>query len=115
MIAFGVSGLKHARGHVRCALYDDADRWLEKERAHVSSAIVGSTAVCRFKGVPEGTYAIAAFHDEDDDGELDKVLGIPSEPYCFSRDARAPFGPPTFAAASFVHRGFKTVERARAR
>ena len=37
-------------------------------------------------------YAIAVFHDINDNGILDKnALGIPLEPYGFSRNARARF------------------------
>ena len=49
-----------------------------------------------------GRYAIRLFHDRDDDGELDTdLLGIPSEPYGFSNNAPARFGPPDFEAAAF--------------
>ncbi len=47
--------------------------------------------------VPAGPFAIAVFHDEDLDQELDRnFLGIPREDYGFSRDARGRFGPPSF-------------------
>jgi len=39
-------------------------------------------------------------------GKLDaNLLGIPTEGYGFSNDARALFGPPSFAAASFAYDG----------
>ena len=48
-----------------------------------------------------GRYALSAFHDENDNGELDtNVLGIPSEGYGFGNDASAAFGPPKFEAAA---------------
>ena len=43
------------------------------------------------------TIAIAVFHDENDDGILNKnVVGFPSERYGFSRNARGLTGPPTW-------------------
>ena len=48
-----------------------------------------------------GRYALSAFHDENDNGELDtNLLGIPSEGYGFGNDASAAFGPPSFEAAA---------------
>lgn len=42
--------------------------------------------------------AIAVFHDENDDGVLNKnAIGFPSERYGFSRNARGLTGPPTWA------------------
>ena len=50
-----------------------------------------------------GRYAVAAFHDANDNGELDtNLLGIPSEGYGFGNDASAPFGPPDFEAAAIT-------------
>ena len=45
-------------------------------------------------------FAVAAFHDEDKDGLLNRnKLGIPTERYGFSNKARGSFGPPTFDQA----------------
>ncbi len=42
--------------------------------------------------------AIAVFHDENDDGMLNKnAVGFPSERYGFSRNVRGLMGPPTWA------------------
>lgn len=54
-----------------------------------------------FTGLAAGTYAVAAYHDENDNGELDfNFLGIPKEGYAFSRDARGFASPPSFEAAA---------------
>ena len=48
-----------------------------------------------------GQYAVNAFHDENDNGELDTGLfGIPSEGYGFANDPNTTFGPPDFEAAA---------------
>ena len=50
--------------------------------------------------LPAGPFAVSVFHDTDGDRELDSgPLGIPSEAYGFSADARNTFGPPSFAEA----------------
>lgn len=48
-----------------------------------------------------GRYAVNAFHDENDNGELDtNLFGIPSEGYGFANDPDSSFGPPKFDAAA---------------
>lgn len=56
----------------------------------------------RFENVPDGTYALMVIHDENDNRKLDRdALGIPTEGYAFSRNARGRRGPPTFEDAAF--------------
>ena len=61
------------------------------------------TGAIRFvlRDLPPGRYAVNAFHDENDNGELDaNLLGIPSEGYGFANDPPSTFGPPDFEAAA---------------
>ena len=52
--------------------------------------------------VAPGRYAVQVMHDRNGNGKLDtNIVGIPTEPYGFSNDAPANFGPPEFAAAAF--------------
>lgn len=54
--------------------------------------------------IPYGTYAIALYHDLNDNDKLDKnFLGIPKEPYGFSRNYRPLFTVPGFEDCSFVY------------
>jgi uncharacterized protein (DUF2141 family) len=53
-----------------------------------------------FKGLAAGQYAATAFHDLDSNGKLNaNLMGLPTEPYCFSNNARGNFGPPAFKDA----------------
>ena len=53
------------------------------------------------RDLPPGRYAVNAFHDENDNGELDtNLIGIPSEGFGFANDPDATFGPPDFEAAA---------------
>jgi uncharacterized protein (DUF2141 family) len=52
--------------------------------------------------IPQGTYAIACYHDENNNGKLDtKFMGIPKEGTGASNDARGTMGPPKFKDAKF--------------
>lgn len=52
--------------------------------------------------LPPGKYAVSCFHDVNGNGKLDtNLVGIPSEPYGFSNNARPRFRPPYWSEASF--------------
>ncbi len=107
-IEVDVGGLKHDQGKAVCALYDRAETFPNESgvRAGRHAPIDDRKAVCRFEGIPAGRYAVAVFHDEDGDGRLRKVLGVPREGYGFSNGAKAgSFGPPKFAEAAFEFDG----------
>ncbi|MCJ2144593.1 DUF2141 domain-containing protein [Methylobacterium sp. E-066] len=62
----------------------------------------GGRARFTFRDVAPGTYAVAAFQDENGNGRLDRTgLGLPLEPYGFSgavaRRARPDFSDAAFA------------------
>ena len=64
-----------------------------------------------FKNIPHDTYALAVFHDENNNGVLDKnALGIPIEPYGFSRNARARFSATPFEDAQFELKGKQSID-----
>ncbi len=101
-----IRGIGSTHGQIRCALYDDASRWLSRDvRASDAVRPEGDSARCRFPALPEGIYAVSVLHDEDDDGEMDLFLGLPRERWGVSRDAPARFGRPRFEDAAFLHDG----------
>jgi UDP:flavonoid glycosyltransferase YjiC (YdhE family)/uncharacterized protein (DUF2141 family) len=93
------------KGHVICALFRK-DGWLKTPVMWKRVDIRDREAECVFTSVPPDTYAISAFHDENDNEKLDtNFLGIPTESWCTSRDAKAYFGPPSFDDAKFRYTG----------
>ena len=51
---------------------------------------------------PKGEYAIALWHDENNDGKLNKNwLGMPTEGYGFSNNVFGAFGPPDYEECTF--------------
>lgn len=53
------------------------------------------------KGLAPGQYAATVFHDLDSNGKLNaNLMGLPTEPYGFSNNARGNFGPPAFKDAA---------------
>ncbi|QIP16650.1 DUF2141 domain-containing protein [Spirosoma aureum] len=52
--------------------------------------------------VEPGDYAVAVFHDENGNGQMDKrIFGIPKEPYGFSNNFRPTMSAPKFSDCKF--------------
>ncbi|MEW5729432.1 MAG: DUF2141 domain-containing protein [Pseudomonadota bacterium] len=52
-----------------------------------------------------GTFAVAAYHDEDADGRFDRSwIGLPAEGFAFSNDPATIAGLPAFDTVTFVAR-----------
>jgi uncharacterized protein (DUF2141 family) len=70
------------------------------------SSIQNKQAVVEFDKVPAGTYAIGCVHDENNNGKMDtNFMGMPTEGYAASNDARAFAAPPKFSDAKFAYKG----------
>lgn len=98
-----VSGVQNAQGRVHADLCT-RETFLASDCPWSGSAPArpGSVSV-HIAGVPPGTYAVVAYHDENNNGHVDRnFLGIPTEAVGFSRDAPVHFGPPSWDDAAFV-------------
>ena len=95
-----VTGVRDGVGSVRVAVCT-ADTFL-KECPYVGSAPAHrGDVVVTVPGVPPGTYAAQAFHDDDGSGRLERPLfGLPRKGFGFSRDAQMSWGPPRFNDAA---------------
>ncbi len=75
-------------------------------------AIANKESLCSFDPMPAGTYAVACFHDENDNRKLDTGLfGIPTEGVVASNHAEGIMGPPSFGDAKFSFTGAATELR----
>lgn len=104
---------KDAGGTIAVALYDGPAKFAKTDGAFRSAKakVEGGRATVVFEGLAPGTYALGAFHDVDGNGKLNTLpVGLPTEPYGFSRGARGSFGPPKFAAAAFEAKAGVTTQ-----
>ena len=63
-------------------------------------------AKCNFGSVPNGTYAVAVFHAERNEAQIETgAFGKPKQGYGFSSNPSSGFGPPSFSAAAFSYPG----------
>jgi uncharacterized protein (DUF2141 family) len=101
-----IAGLRNTKGDVGCLLFSSADGYPEthaKAYKEVHAAIDGDHAVCEFKEVMAGPYAVILWHDENKNGHLDKnFMGIPQEGYIASNNVRPLMSAPKFKDASFA-------------
>jgi len=100
-----VTYVRSNQGVVRCGLFEE-DGWLKKTVQPARARIANGRAICVFRNVAPGTYGISGFHDANDNGKLDtNFIGMPTEDYCASRNARGFMGPPSFHDAKFAYKG----------
>lgn len=112
-VLLSVSGIEQLRGNLMIAIFDSSDSFPNDQKAiqHIVVPVTSKTQSITLKGLVKGKYyAIAMYHDENKNEKLDKnVLGIPTERYGFSNDARGIFGPPSFEDAKFNIATLKTI------
>ena len=108
-----VVGVSSDSGHIMVAVYDKADGFLKKGKAlmGVRAKAVSGTTELQINDLPEGQYALAIYHDENGNGELDtNWLGIPKEPIGFSNSKMKAFGPPGFKDCAFLFKTDKQIQ-----
>jgi uncharacterized protein (DUF2141 family) len=109
-----ITDIRNDTGSVLAAVYDSEANFLKPPLARVSVKFKAAPGTVTFAlpNLPPGKYAVAAFHDENENGKLDRnSLGAPTEGYGFSNDARGAGGPPSFAAAAVaIAEGNKAVK-----
>ncbi|MET0269319.1 MAG: DUF2141 domain-containing protein [Sphingomonas sp.] len=103
-VDLAVEGLRSQRGNILVCLTRDPTHFPgckgDPDSRHV--VIAATDPVVRFPSLPSGDYALALIHDENGNGRLDTMFGVPREGIGFSRNPRVTFGPPRFAAARFA-------------
>lgn len=102
------STFRSAKGSLRCRLYSRPEGFPGKRPydAERSVAVTGKAMTCVFNDVADGTYAVALFHDENDDGKLEtNFLGIPREGVGVSNNKIRSLGPPRWEDAKFAVKG----------
>ncbi len=112
-----INGVHSDSGELLIGLYDNSDGFLGAiSRASKSGLmadggrLVGvsiraksGTQSTVFTQLRPGRYAAIVIHDENDDGRLDtNAMGVPTEGYGFSNDARGFLSAPSFEAAAIA-------------
>jgi uncharacterized protein (DUF2141 family) len=109
-----IEGIESSAGTIVAGLYDNAENYdsavgeSSKVLVNDSTRLVGvslrpsrKTQSIVFPDLRPGLYAVVVFHDENDDSKLDKnALGLPTEGYAMSNNARGLMSAPAFKDAA---------------
>lgn len=101
-----ITNLETPTGTIYIGVYTaDNDFPSEKDRLKgykfKPSALTFSTEIT---DLPYGSYAFALYQDVNENGKIDKNwLGVPTEPYGFSNNARPTFKAPSFEECCFTY------------
>jgi uncharacterized protein (DUF2141 family) len=105
-----ILNIRNSTGTIACGLFESPAGFPIEYLRYATNIMVikirDTQARCDFLDIPPGTYALAVIHDENMNGKLDtNWLGVPTEGYGFSNDAKAVLSAPSFSAASFPYHG----------
>lgn len=103
-ITIEVFGIKKPQGILNCRLFTKASNFPDGEGIlTVRMPIEGTRTYCSFPNVEPGTYAVAVFHDENSNGNLDKnFVGVPSEGYGVSNNKTYALSAPKWDESIFT-------------
>lgn len=104
-LSLTIDGVLSAEGNVNVALYTSQETFLKFDKVFkaVSSKAVKGVTTLIVEDIPDGNYAVAVFHDENGNNELDtNMFGVPKEPVAFSKAKMKLFGPPKFNECQFL-------------
>jgi uncharacterized protein (DUF2141 family) len=100
-----ITQFKSSEGVVMVSLANSEEGYKtgeDKALAKGKAKIEGGEATVAFPNLPFGGYAVSLYQDVNANGKLDKnIVGIPSEPYAFSNNARGAMGKPGYDQVRF--------------
>ena len=112
-ITVKVTDILNQKGKISIGLYNqNNDTFADMSNAYkgINLKIKDKNVVYTFTNIPNGTYAIAVLHDENENEKLDKnFLGIPKEGYGFSNNIRPTFRGANFDESKFELNGHKDI------
>jgi len=103
-LSIHISGISKIKGSLFIAIFRPTDDFpvFGKQFKGIVKEVEGKSQNYTFDNLPEGEYALAIYQDENRNKILDKnLLGIPTEIYGFSNNARRTFSAPSFQEAKF--------------
>ena len=109
-----ITNVKNDKGVCRACLFANAASFRGETGEPFQCVAVRpakGTAQASFTDIPDGTYALFVFHDENNNRKMDKnFLGIPKEGYGASNNQLPFASAPSFADNSFRVKGASLVK-----
>ena len=104
-LSINISGIKEIKGNLYIAIFRPVDSFpvFGRQFKGLVKQVKGTSQIITFDELPPGIYSIAVYHDINKNKVLDKnLLGIPTEIYGFSNNARRTFSAPSFQEAMVI-------------
>ncbi|WP_198017753.1 DUF2141 domain-containing protein [Oscillatoria acuminata] len=110
-----IEGITNPRGNICFTIFSRSDGFPRdgtKALKAECSPIENLPVTLSIDGLNAGNYAVAVFHDENADGQLNtNAVGIPQEGFGFSNNPPILTGAPKFSEATFFVAGQTTTVR----
>lgn len=105
-LSISVDGLRNSKGNVLLCLTRVSGSGFLKcdtDPAKVARIVPSKSArSIEISGLAPGDYSLLLVHDENGNGRLDTMMGIPKEGFAFSRNPAIRMGPPRYADVHFA-------------
>jgi len=104
LLIIEVTNIKAVTGTLYVAIYDSPESY-NNDKMYIKQRVpvLDETVSIKFKDIPCGEYGIKIFHDINSNGKLDRsFIGIPKEPFGFSKNPEIKRGPPDFSELKFA-------------
>lgn len=105
-VVVNITNIKQLKGNLRVAFYKKGSAFPKAgsityaKEAKVTQ--IGEMSLS-FTDIPFGEYAIAVFHDKNQNQKIDKnLVGYPTEPFGFSKNFKPKFSEPEFSDCNVV-------------
>ncbi len=102
-----IDKLASDKGQIMLELLDENEQTVRK----IAGIIKNNESTLTIDGLENGVYSIRFFHDENENGEMDKSKrGIPTESYGFSNNAKGFMSAPKYKKTLFTIDGNTTLQ-----
>ena len=110
VIELNLSNQQSSAGKIYVAIYNSEQSFGIPEKAYFTDIFLAKKPFMASIELKSGSYAIAVYQDINNNGKLDKNwVGIPTEPYGFSKDPVIRFGPPLYEDCQLHLEGKKNI------
>ena len=98
-LTVNISNISKAKGNLEIGIFNTKKGFLKEGNQYLKKKIkvAGNTLSHTFENLPKGNYAVAVFHDENQNNKCDtNLIGIPTEGFGFSNNFRPKISAPSF-------------------
>ena len=93
-----VEGMRNHRGQIHACLTRNRSHFPDcrQDPEALKRSVAAASHHVQFTGFQPGNYALTILHDENSNGRMDKLVGVPKEGFGFSQNPIVRFAAPSF-------------------